>query len=231
MGVMKENLIKFVVLILIFVGVVMSIVLTKNSAKPLNVAFFGDSITQYGWEQEKGYVRQVVDLLDGNGIVITPIPAGRDGHTSFDLLERMDRDVLSKNPEVMFFMGGLNDIWLNKGTFKDYQNNIFEIVQKAQDKNIKVVMMNLTIIGENTDSSMNKTINKYNDFLAQFAKEHSILLIDLNSEMKEALKNKKSSSNLLTKPDGVHLNERGNTLIARKIAKDFTTYYKNENAN
>ena len=63
MGVMKENLIKFIVLILIFVGVVMSIILTKNSAKPLNAAFFGDSITQYGWEQEKGYVDRLLTYL------------------------------------------------------------------------------------------------------------------------------------------------------------------------
>lgn len=224
---MRANLTKFLVLILIFIGVVMSVISMKNSSKPKNVAFFGDSITQYGWEQEKGYVKQVVELLDENGIIITPIPAGRCGHTSFDLLERMDRDVLSKNPDIMFFMGGLNDIWLNKGTFSDYQNNISQIIKKAQDKNIKIIMMNLTIIGENTDSSMNKTIDKYNEFLSDFAKEHSILLIDLNSEMKNALKNKKSASNLLTKPDGVHLNERGNTLIARKIVNEYLKNNKN----
>lgn len=218
---MKKDLIKFIFLVLILIGFFALIIKNETNTKPLITAFLGDSITQFGWEEPNGYVNLVVSGLTNSGIKIIPVPAGICGHTSSDMLKRMDNDVLKKNPDIMFFMGGLNDIWLNKGSLEDYKKNITQILDKAQASGVQVILMNLTLISEDIEAPMNKTIDKYNEFLKQIAKERSILYIDLNSELKKELaKHKSDEKNILTK-DGVHLNARGNSIIADKIIKDF----------
>ncbi len=214
---MNKDVIKFLILVLILIGSFIFIMKKETDKKPIVTAFLGDSITQFGWENPNGYVNQVVSGLTNAGFNIIPVPAGICGNTSADMLKRMDKDVLSKNPDIIFFMGGLNDIWLNEGTFEDYKKNISEIIKKA--KNAELIIMSLTIISEDMNSSMNKEINRYNEFLKEISKENSILFIDLNSEMKKELKNNKGE-NILTE-DGVHLNDKGNTIIANKILKDF----------
>lgn len=218
---MKKDLVKFIVLVIILIGSFALFIKQETKSEPTTIAFLGDSITQYGWEQPNGYVNQVVTSLTNAGMKILPIPAGKCGHTSFDLLNRIDKDVLSKKPDIMFFMGGLNDIWLKKGTFEDYQNNMEKITEKAQSAGARVILMNLTIISEDINSSTNKEIDKYNEFLKKLADEHSILYIDLNSVLKEELKKHKTGEKNILTVDGVHLNDKGNTIIAQKIVKDF----------
>ncbi len=73
------------------------------------IAFLGDSITQQG-AGTGGYVRLVISGLEANGIKATAIPAGISGHKSNQMLERLDRDVLSKKPDWMTLSCGVNDV-------------------------------------------------------------------------------------------------------------------------
>ena len=60
---MKKILIKIIILIFVFTGI---FVLSKGYAKnemPVKIAFFGDSITELGWKNTNGYVRQTVTGL------------------------------------------------------------------------------------------------------------------------------------------------------------------------
>lgn len=218
---MKKDLIKFIVLVLILIGSFALFIRQESKSEPVTIAFFGDSITQYGWEQPNGYVNLVITGLTNAGIKVLPIPAGKCGHTSLDMLNRMDNDVLSKNPDIMFFMGGLNDIWLDKGTLEEYQNNMEKIIEKAKSANVRVILMNLTLISEDINSTTNKEIDKYNAFLQKLAEKNSILYIDLNSAMKDELKKHKTGEKNILTLDGVHLNNKGNSIIAQKIVKDF----------
>ena len=201
------------------IGILGMIVKQSVQNEPLKMAFLGDSITQFGWENQNGYVQQVVERLTNSGVNILPIPAGICGHTSKNMLDRMDKDVLDKKPDIMFFMGGLNDIWLNEGTFEDYKKNIVAILDKAQKNNIKVYLMNLTVISEDLDSSMNKEIDKYNEFLSEIAKEKNITLIDVSSAIKEEIR--KSNKKPAITTDGVHLNDKGNTILANTIVNKY----------
>jgi len=219
---MKKILISIAVLLIILSGCFMFLN-NKNSEKPsVVIAFFGDSITQFGWDNPSGYVHQVLFGLEKAGYKVVPVPAGVCGDTSFDMLERIDDDVLSKSPDTIFFMGGLNNIWHNEGTLDEYKDSINKIYEKA--KNSEFILMSLTLISEDIEAPLNKQIDEYNSFLKEFAQEKSILFIDLNSEMKNELKQHKGE-NILTE-DGVHLNDRGNTLVSNKILKDYLNYKK-----
>ena len=82
-------------------------ILVKDGQK---VAFMGDSITQGGWGSPGGYVRLVVAGLEANGVKVTPIPAGISGHKSDQMLARLKKDALDKQPDWMTLSCGVNDV-------------------------------------------------------------------------------------------------------------------------
>ena len=75
------------------------------------VAFLGDSITQQGKSSPSGYVNLVSSALAANGVKIEVIGAGISGHKSDQMLDRLERDVLSKKPQWMTLSCGVNDVW------------------------------------------------------------------------------------------------------------------------
>ena len=182
----------------------------------------GDSITQQGWSNPTGYVRLVVAGLKANGINVTPVPAGIGGHKSNQMLERLKRDVLDKNPDWMTLSCGVNDVWhgTNGVPLEPYKSNITAIVERCQAKGVKVMILTATVIGEELDNPNNKKLAAYNDFLRKLAKEKKCPLADLNASFQKVLKAKKKPDLALT-GDGVHMNPAGDRLMAEGILKAF----------
>ena len=188
------------------------------------IAFLGDSITAGGMGSPMGYCKLVISGLEANGITTTPIGAGVSGHKSNQMLERLERDVLSKKPEWMTLSCGVNDVWhgANGVPLDAYKKNITEIVNKTQAAGIKVMILTSTMINEDQSNANNQKLVAYNDFLKELAKEKKCLLADLNAEMQAALQKLGSNgkTNLLT-VDGVHMNPQGNMMMATGVLKGF----------
>lgn len=193
----------------------------KEIKTPTKLAFFGDSITEYGWNDETGYVQQVVKKLTKKGYNIQPIPAGIAGHTSTNLLERMDRDIIAKQPNKMILMIGLNDIIYIYAPAEVYINNVKTIIKKAKENNIEVILTNMTIANEDVNSQENQELDYRNKLLVEIAKQENIKFIDVNSPLKEELKNKTEGEELHITVDDLHLNELGNTIVANEIVKNY----------
>jgi lysophospholipase L1-like esterase len=190
------------------------------------VAFLGDSITQAGQSNPSGYVQLIGSGLEANGVKIEIIGAGIGGHKSNQMLERLERDVLSKKPQWMTLSCGVNDVWhgANGVTLEDYKKNITAIVDQAQAAGVKVVLLTSTMIGENQSNPNNQKLVAYNECLRALAKEKKCLLADLNAEMQAALAEavksqpKPEKGNYLTS-DGVHMAAAGNKMMAIGVLK------------
>ena len=185
------------------------------------IAFMGDSITANGWGHSTGYVNLVVSALKTNGVTVTPIPAGVSGETSKNMLARLDRDVLGKKPDWMTLSCGVNDVWhgANGGVPLDqYKTNITSIVDQAKAAGIKVVILTSTPIGEDLTAANTVKLADYNAFLKDLATKENCPLADLNAGMQEGLKAKTLPGNYLT-ADGVHMNPRGDQIMASGILK------------
>jgi lysophospholipase L1-like esterase len=191
------------------------------------VAFLGDSITQAGQGSPGGYVQLIGSGLAANGVKIEIIGAGISGHKSNQMLDRLERDVLSKKPQWMTLSCGVNDVWHgDKGVpLEDYQKNITSIVDKAQAAGIKVVILTSTMIGEDQANPNNQKLISYNEFLRDLAKEKKCLFADLNGEMQATLAaavkaqaKPGNKGNLLTS-DGVHMAFAGNQMMALGVLK------------
>jgi len=187
------------------------------------IAFLGDSITQAG-AGPNGYLRLVIRGLEANDIKTTAIPAGISGHKSNDMLARLDRDVLSRNPDWMTLSCGVNDVWHGaRGVpLEQYKKNISAIIDRCQAANVKVMILTSTMIGEDQPNANNQKLAVYNEFLRSLAKEKKCLLGDLNAEMQAeiAKAGPTKKGNLLTS-DGVHMNPAGNRMMAAGILKGF----------
>jgi len=187
------------------------------------IAFLGDSITAYGWGYPGGYIKLVVDGLSKEGVNVTPIPAGVGGNTSRDMLARLDKDVLSRKPDWMTLSCGVNDVWHGAGgvDLESYKKNITEIVDRAQARGIKVVILTSTPIGEEPNGN-NAKLAAYNDFLRAFAKERRLPLADLSASFHRVLDPLPvdNHSRYLT-VDGVHMNPDGNALMAKGVLEAF----------
>ncbi|MGV3773319.1 MAG: SGNH/GDSL hydrolase family protein [Verrucomicrobiales bacterium] len=186
------------------------------------LAFLGDSITQEGWERKNGYVKLVALGLHTNGIKVEPIAAGIGGHKSNNMLQRLERDVLSRKPDWMTLSCGVNDVWHGeKGVpLPEYKDNIRKLVDQAQAAGVRVMILTATPIGEELDNENNKKLAPYNEFLRELGKEKKCLVADVSSMFQETIREGKQSGKEVTR-DGVHLNEAGDRLMAVGILKAF----------
>jgi isoamyl acetate esterase len=200
-----------------------------RSDKPLKVIFFGDSITQAG-VNKGGYITKIGEMLSKNNLKdkYELVGAGIGGNKVYDLYLRLDDDVLSKQPDVVFLYVGVNDVWHKNssgtGTDADKFVKFYEaLIKKIQAANVKVIVCTPAVIGEKTDYSNQQDgdLNKYSELIRTIAKKQNLPLCDLRKAFLDYnLKNnpENKESGILT-TDRVHLNEIGNQLVADEMMK------------
>ena len=138
----------------------------------------------------------------------------------------MDQDVLAAKPDVVVIYVGVNDVWhkesFGTGTDPDkFEKFYLAIIKKLKDQNIKPVLCTPAVIGERTDFSnqLDGDLNKYSNIIRRIATEQNLPLVDLRKHFLDYnLKNNSGNqeSGILTN-DRVHLNEKGNRLVAEKM--------------
>ncbi len=140
----------------------------------------------------------------------------------------MEEDVLSKNPDVVVVYIGVNDVWhkrlLGTGTDADKFGKFYiATIKRLTDKNIKVIICTPAAIGEKTDftNEQDGDLNKYCTIIRGIADKNHLPLIDLRRifldyNLKNNIENK--DRGILTR-DGVHLNDKGNQLVADEMWK------------
>lgn len=204
-------------------------ILSFMPEKKLKVIFFGDSITEAG-VKPGGYI----SLLDSiakqksSNHTFDFIGKGIGGNKVYDLLFRLQGDVISHQPDVVVIYIGINDVWhkslAGTGTDTDRFERFYqEIINQLNAKKIKVILCTPTVIGEKTDNSnpQDGDLNAYANIVRRLAATNNLLLVDLRKEfISYNLKNNPANaqSGILTS-DRVHLNARGNQLVAQSLWK------------
>ena len=202
----------------------MVVMCSFQTKKPVKIVFFGDSITEFG-VQPDGYITQFQQKLNDNNKTADyeVAGAGIGGNKIYDLYLRYEDDVLSKNPDVVVIWVGVNDVWHKRlfgtGTDWDKFGKFYTaLIKKFQAKGIKVTLCTPATIGEKTDFSneLDGDLNKYSQIIREVARQNDCALVDFRKLFHEyGLKNNPDNkeSGILT-TDRVHLNEKGNQLVA-----------------
>jgi lysophospholipase L1-like esterase len=208
-------------------AIAMVLVGYTTAAKKKKVIFFGDSITQLG-VQPHGYVTLMDSFAASEGVKngYEFSGAGVSGNKVYDLYLRMEDDVLSKSPDIVVIYIGVNDVWHKRllGTGTDYDKfaKFYEaIVKKLQAANIKPVLCTPAVIGERTDNSNEQDgdLNLYSGWIRSFASKNNIPLADLRKAFLSynLEHNKENADRGILTTDRVHLNAKGNQLVAGEI--------------
>jgi lysophospholipase L1-like esterase len=195
--------------------------------KKKRVIFFGDSITQQGVEPG-GYVTRIDSLCkhENKSSEFEFIGSGIGGNKVYDLYLRMDDDVLAKNPDIVVIYIGVNDVWhkssFGTGTDPDKFEQFYNaILKKLKDKNIRAILCTPAVIGERNDFSNQQDgdMNRYSGIIRGVAQKNNLPLVDLRQKFLDYSKQyntENKESGILTR-DRVHLNEKGNQLVADEM--------------
>lgn len=195
------------------------------------IIFFGDSLTNLAGEEKpkehvkKGYVRIVREKLQeqhkDKNLEVDWVATG--GHTVPDLLKRLDKDVLSKKPNIVVIQIGCNDARrLPKETFK---SSLEELIDRLQKAGVQVIQCSLTSVGEKHDGT-----NKDDPNLEAFAQvEREIAAakdVPLN-DLRKAFVGYWKKNNADNKPSGIltydgnHFNQNGMDFVAEQMLSKF----------
>ena len=219
--------------LLICVPIIIGIAFTPANKKK-RVIFFGDSITAAAIKPG-GYIVKLDSMiaLQGKAEQYELIGAGVSGNKVYDLYLRMEEDVLAKEPDMVVIYIGVNDVWHKRtsgtGTDADKFEKFYQaIINKLKAKNIRVILCTPATIGEKTDfsNSLDGDLNEYSKMIRNIAGKNKLALVDLRRAFLEYnLKNNSDNkANGVLTTDGVHLNAKGNQLVADEMWKQVQAF-------
>lgn len=162
---------------------------------------------------------------------------GIAGNNSAQLLARVDRDVIEKDPDLVIIMIGTNDMINSRKflSFDEYFQNLSEIISKirAADKTTAILLANVLPVDEDYLFSRHKKelfpiapnvkLDSLNQALKTFALKHNFFFVDVNKEFRNPTMEFKKYDSLLINAlngevnDGVHPTREGYHLIATKL--------------
>lgn len=200
----------------------------------MRIIFFGDSITQQG-VSKTGYISLLRNKLATHTFEL--IGAGINGNKVYDLFLRLEADVISKKPDLVFIYIGVNDVWhkQSSGTGTDYYKFIKfyqAIIDKIKQAESEIILCTPSVIGENLKEApeVNEELDQYADAIRDLAKRNQLHLCDLRRaflKFEQEHNPELINAGVLT-TDGVHLNTQGNTLVAEMILPFILNPYKKE---
>lgn len=175
----------------------------------VKIVCLGDSIT-YGFPftPQDSWVQM---LAEETGLEF--INKGVPGNTFGNMLERINRDVLRKEPSHLILMGGINDVFARESLSRIYKN-ILDIVNKAQENNIQVILGLPTAIDYEEEE---RTLKKLRNWMKDYARDNNLKCI----EFQQAFYNEKDElrSELLL-ADGGHPSKKGYQEMFKQIPKN-----------
>lgn len=186
----------------------------------MKIVCLGDSLTYgYGVRRSKVWTKLVEDKLK-NEI----INEGINGDTSSGMLSRFYNSVYMQRPDLVHIMGGVNDLIVGAdiGVVK---SNIMSMVHQAAAKFIKPIIgipPKIDVESVRQDwlefSDFKRVLielENYHDWLIEFCKTFNVEYIDYYTELDKL----KGSENVYI--DGLHLNDRGNEIMAEIFCQCF----------
>ena len=201
------------------------------------IVFAGDSVTDMGSANPVGeglfdnvgrsYVRVVENLLATcyPELKIRVTNSGINGHTSRNLLERFDRDVVNLKPDWVSICIGINDVWrqfdspaiVDSHVYPDeYKENLEKMIVKIKDKVKGIFILSPYIIESNREDLMRKKMDEYTAICKDLAQKYSCVFVDFQKMYEDYCKYRHPS---YIAWDRIHPNQIGATLMAKEFLK------------
>jgi lysophospholipase L1-like esterase len=202
------------------------------------IVAFGDSITRgHTLAPEETWVHFLAQALSEKLGSRAPqvLNAGGNGNTTRDGLQRIQADVLDKNPGLVLVEFGGNDAGHNPieypqkhVTLEEFKRNLQEIDTLVSQAGGRAVYLTFPPVIEiqrwpagahpffTPYGGSDAFIGIYREAMRQFAKQQHRSLFDLDLVIRELIKT--HGSGVIMAADGVHLTVKCNELLAQALA-------------
>lgn len=200
------------------------------------IIFYGDSVTDCGRNKENGEGVLWYDDDWGKGYVafinakfnlyyhdlhIRVINKGISGNTSGDLVKRLEKDVLSNQPQWVSICIGINDVWRhfdsnnpNRVSLNQFRDNMIYMIENIFVVTKNIILVTPYLVESKGQSPMRKMMDDYGNVVKELAKQYDLFFVDLQEAFDEKLWNRDSSTLSL---DRIHPTMAGHMLIADSI--------------
>ena len=193
------------------------------------VVFLGDSITA---ERTYGKIIETYTLLRFPQRKVHFVNSGWGGDTAAGGLARLQRDVFDKGATVVTVAYGINDIgWGTKADAEHrqkYLDSVRGIVEQCKARGVRVFICSAAVTATDPDKSENEFLQQMCDEGMKVSTSLGGGAIDVQRTMRQVQRRIKAANANVTDdkkketlhaPDGVHLNELGQTAMAYAILK------------
>lgn len=191
------------------------------------VLVFGDSIAYGSWDTKGGWVERLKadahsrTVASGNTFKRQIFNLGVGGHTSSDILNRMDTEIEARAADrwelALLFMFGTNDERLVDGepqvSSDGFRQNVTDIIEKARGYTDTIIILGipplpLPEIAFKTSIYNDERVKEYDINLKELAQAHSIPYLDVRSEFE-----KHDLRQLFTIENDPHPNDAGHQVL------------------
>jgi len=179
----------------------------------MKILCIGDSLT-YGFGVQRS---EIWTNLSKNRLGIDIINEGINGDTTGGMLSRFNEAISREKPQIVFIMGGANDL-IAGASLGTVQANIMSMSHQAISKLITPIVgipVRMDLANIRSDWSAFADFNRiaaelelYKLWIRKFSKTFNIKYIDFDSEIDKLLDSKKLYL------DGLHLNEKGQIIMS-----------------
>ncbi|WP_347840824.1 GDSL-type esterase/lipase family protein [uncultured Draconibacterium sp.] len=163
------------------------------------------------------------------------INAGVGGNSTSDLLERIEKDVLQQEPDLVIVMVGTNDMLNSKkmNSYEQYASNLDEIVKTLKQNKAEVVVMapppaDSSYLFERHDrklfaSAPNVKLDSARQIVAKTARKQNVHFIDIYQQFSNLNLPQHNTDLFIMNPknsgyrDGVHPTALGYHFIAENV--------------
>lgn len=197
----------------------------------LKIVALGDSITRGvrpGVTAEQTFSALLQAELNRAGREAEVLNVGIGGERTDGGLARLERDVLSKRPDIVLVMYGTNDSYVDQGktesriTREAYAANLRQIVKKLQAAKIKPILMTEPRWGDaakpnGAGEHPNVRLEKYLEACREVAQENALPLVDHFAAW--TARNASGFDVGKWTTDQCHLNPAGHEIVAAAILK------------
>lgn len=191
----------------------------------MNILIFGDSITWGAYDPEQGgWATRLRNYFEAKDNDIDVYNLGISGDTTADLLERIEIEAKSREPNLIVFAIGINDAQFIHSTNDlrvspdEFQQNLAKLFSIGKKFTDKVVFVGLTRVDEskttpipwNTDKSYtNENIERVDNAIKKFCEDNKLKFIPMESVV--------GNDDLI---DGLHPNTEGHVKIFERMKSE-----------
>lgn len=208
----------------------------ENNEKILKVVAFGNSTTAYRKTIEQVFAERLPGMLMKAGLPAVVynegIPGSHTGRLSDNnrfkiphALDRFEKVVLDRNPDIVTICFGLNDSWFDQGkeapriALNQYRSNLRYMIDELEKREVRIILMTPNAIGDKFERWRYNYTAQYAEAMRGLANEYKLPLIDQWQlfEAYAAQKGNKIDDLML---DGMHPNNQWHAQWAALIANE-----------